>query len=176
MSSDLFSIKGSVGAELRRFKSLASSEPDKSKKIYADGEKLIILASKGEHAQFKRFASGLDREDILAYFTAKALMASLIGGHLMLSTFILDNGYPLNIDSGLPNILHDCLRDLSDYECVAIAKLFITKGIDVNKQVDARSFCPLSRSTLNFNLHIDRSKRPGIPHCTLQSQEDLQTQ
>lgn len=135
MNSELFSIKGSVGAELRRFKSIAADEPERSKKIYADGEKLIILASKGEHNQFKRFASGLNCEDILAYFSAKALMASLIGGHLMLSTFILDNGYPMNIDAGLPNILHDCLRDMNDYECVAIVKLFIAKGMDVNKQV-----------------------------------------
>ncbi len=53
----------------------------------------------------------------------------------MLSTFILENGYPLNIEIGLPNILHDCLRELSDYECVSIVKLFLSKGVDVNKQV-----------------------------------------
>ena len=136
MNSGLFSIKGTVSLELRRFKSLTASDPKLSKQIYADGEKLILLASKGEYTQFKRFASSLDNENILAYFSAKALMASLIGSHLMLSTFILDNGYPLTLETvGLPNILHDCLRDLNDYECTAIVKLFISKGFDVNKQV-----------------------------------------
>eukprot|EP00598_Pedospumella_elongata_P012022 CAMPEP_0184998268 /NCGR_PEP_ID=MMETSP1098-20130426/61817_1 /TAXON_ID=89044 /ORGANISM="Spumella elongata, Strain CCAP 955/1" /LENGTH=407 /DNA_ID=CAMNT_0027525037 /DNA_START=14 /DNA_END=1240 /DNA_ORIENTATION=- len=139
----MFAVKGSVGAELRRFKALAASEPEKSKQIYADGEKLIILASKGEYVQFKRFASSLDGDNIIAYFSAKALMASLIGGHLMLSTFILENGYPLHIDTGLPNILHDCLRELSDYECVTIVKLFLSNGVDVNKQEPTTYHSPL---------------------------------
>ncbi len=131
----MFSIKGSVSTELKNFKTLAVSDAVKCKQIYADGEKLIVLAGNGEFAQFKRFVTALDESNILAYFSAKALMASLIGGHLMLSTFILENGYPLNITVGLPNIIHDCLRELSDYECVAIVRLFAGKGFDVNRQV-----------------------------------------
>ena len=154
----MFAVKGSVGAELRRFKALAASEPEKSKQIYADGEKLIILASKGEYVQFKRFASSLDGDNIIAYFSAKALMASLIGGHLMLSTFILENGYPLHIDTGLPNILHDCLRELSDYECVTIVKLFLSKGVDVNKQVGITHLLrPLTHEESQLILFISRN-------------------
>jgi hypothetical protein len=131
----MFSIKGSVGAELKSFKALATADAVKCKQIYADGEKLIVLAGNGEYAQFKRHASTLDDTSIMGYFSAKALMASLIGGHLMLSTFILDNGYPFNMTVGLPNIVHDCLRELSDFECVPIVRLFVSKGFDVNRQV-----------------------------------------
>lgn len=135
MSDLIFSVKGSVSAELKRFKAISSSDPARGKQIYANGEKLIVLAGSGELNQFKKVAAEIDREDILSYFSAKALMASLIGGHLVLTGYILDNGYPLQLSVGLPNVLNDCLRELCDYECVSIVKLFIEKGQDVNKQV-----------------------------------------
>ena len=158
----MFAVKGSVGAELKRFKSYVVSDPEKSKEIYENGEKLIVLAGKGEFAQFKRHTAGLDPNDILAYFSAKALTASLIGGHLMLSTYILENGYPLNLDVGLPNIMHDCLRDLSDYECVAIVRLFVTNGYDINKQVFYNLYVCISiglSSTYKMNVYNRKVKR-----------------
>ena len=135
MTSKVFAVKGSVDSEFLRFKFLAKSEPLLSKKIFENGEKLIVLASNGELAQFKRFVSGLDANDIISYFSAKALMASLVGGHLMLSSFILDNGYPLQLEKGLPNLMNDCLKELSDYECASIVMLLSSKGVDVNRQV-----------------------------------------
>ena len=131
----MFCVKGSVSTELRSFKALVVNDPARSKQLYAEGEKLIVLAGNGEYAQFKRHVNAMDPSHILAYFSAKALMASLIGGHLMLSTFILENGYPLNLAVGLPHVLHDCLRELPDYDCVSIVKLFISKGFDINMQV-----------------------------------------
>jgi hypothetical protein len=131
----MFAVKGSVGQELRDFKVLVYADPVKSKEVFANGEKLIVLAGNGEFAQFKRFAHSLASNEIMAYFSAKALMASLIGGHLMLSTFILENGYPLNVTTGLPHILHDCLRELTDFECVPVVRMFLSKGYDVNTQV-----------------------------------------
>lgn len=131
----MFAVKGSVGKELSAFKALVSKNAEKSKEVFANGERLIMLAGNGEYAQFKRFVYTLDSSEIMAYFSAKALMASLIGGHLMLSTFILENGYPLKLTTGLPHILHDCLRELSDFECVPIVKLFLSKGYNVNTQV-----------------------------------------
>lgn len=135
MSNLIFSVKGSVEAELKRFKSILATDPSRGKQIYSNGEKLIVLAGGGELNQFRRFASEINEDDILVYFSAKALMASLIGGHLVLSGFIVDNGYPLQLAVGLPNILNDCLRELCDYECVPIVKLLVEKGLDVNVQV-----------------------------------------
>jgi hypothetical protein len=162
----MFSIKGSAGAELKNFKALAAADAVKCKQIYADGEKLIVLAGNGEYAQFKRYASTLDDTSIMGYFSAKALMASLIGGHLMLSTFILENGYPLNMTVGLPNIVHDCLRELSDFECVPIVRLFVSKGFDVNRQVS------LDKNDLHVPCLLDalqyryRKRTLGLPPCT----------
>ncbi|KAJ1439385.1 hypothetical protein B484DRAFT_323561 [Ochromonadaceae sp. CCMP2298] len=143
MATGVFSVNGSIDNELRRFKELAKDEPERSKQIYANGEKLITLAATGEYAQFKRFASSVEKADLMTYFTAKALMASLVGGHLMLSNFILDNGYPLHLEKGVPNLLHDCLRELSDYECVSIVALLASKGIDVNKQEKETWLAPI---------------------------------
>ena len=131
----MFALKGSLGAELDAFKLLAQSDPLLSKKRYENGERLIALAGNGELAQFKRFVGGLNAEEIMSYFTAKALISSLVGGHLMLSAFILDNGFPLNSETGLPNILQCCLKELSDYECASIVMLLSSKGVDVNRQV-----------------------------------------
>jgi hypothetical protein len=131
----MFALKGSVSAELASFKSLVASDLARSRQVYADGEKLIVLAGNGQYAQFKRFVNEVDPTSILAYFSAKALMASLIGGHLMLSTYMLDNGYPIHVTGGLPNLVHDCLRELTDDECVPIVRLFASKGYDVNTQV-----------------------------------------
>jgi hypothetical protein len=143
MATGVFSVNGSIDAELRRFKELAKDEPLRSKQIYANGEKLITLAATGEYAQFKRFAVGVEKEDLMTYFVAKALMASLVGGHLMLSSFILDNGYPLHLEKGVPNLLHDCLRELSDYECVSVVALLASKGVDVNKQEKETWLAPI---------------------------------
>jgi hypothetical protein len=139
MTELLFALRGSVDAELKAFKALAKNDPEKSKMLYTNGEKLIILAANGEYAQFKRFVGQLSPGDIMSYFVAKSLMASLSGGHLMLSTFILDNGYPLQVEKGLPNILLDCVKELQDFECAPIVKLLCMKGSDVNRQVRVKS-------------------------------------
>lgn len=130
-----FTLKGSIDTEIKRYKLLVKNDIDKSKNMYKIGEQIILLASKGEYTQFIRFTSTLDKEDILIYFVAKALMLSLVEGHLMISNYILDNGYPITITTGLPNIMHDCLKELLDYQCVSIVSLLISKGFNVNQQV-----------------------------------------
>ena len=95
----------------------------------------LLTSSIGEYNQFKRLTSTLTADDVLSYFIAKALLASLIGNHLMLSVFILDQGYPIRIDRGLPNILHECLQVCLDYQCASIVSLLHSKGVDINKQV-----------------------------------------
>lgn len=103
--------------------------------MYVKGELLISLASKGEMSKFRRnVEETVDPEDFLLYFVYKALRASLLAGHLMISSYILDNGYPLNMD-GLPNVCHECLKELQDYECAPIVRLLTARGLEINKQV-----------------------------------------
>jgi hypothetical protein len=112
---------------------------------------IIRTSSIGEYNQFKRLTSTLTADDVLSYFIAKALLASLIGNHLMLSVFILDQGYPIQIDRGLPNILHECLQVCLDYQCASIVSLLHSKGLDINKQVRCvelhRELAPLDDTT-----------------------------
>ena len=131
----MFILKGSIDSEINRYKLLVKNDIEKSKYMYKIGEQLILLASKGEYTHFIRFTSTLEKEDVLIYFVAKALMLSLVEGHLMISNYILDNGYPISVTTGLPNILNDCLKELLDYQCVSIVSLLITKGFNVNHQV-----------------------------------------
>lgn len=103
--------------------------------MYEKGELLIALATKGEISKFRRSVEETtDPEDFLLYFVYKALRASLIAGHLMIASYIVDNGYPLNMD-GVPNVCHECLKELDDYLCVAIVRLLTSKGLEVNRQV-----------------------------------------
>lgn len=131
----IFSLTGTPSSELKQFQSLIKLQPHRGKEIYAVGEKLVTLAKNGEYMQFKRYTNELSPDDVLCYFVAKALFASLMGGHLILASFIIDNGYPIKVEHGLPNILHDCLKELDDYQCAPISTLLISKGYNVNRQV-----------------------------------------
>jgi hypothetical protein len=76
--------------------------------------------------------STLTDDDILSYFIVKALLASPIGNHLMLSVFILP---PIQIYRGLTNILHDCLQVCLDYQRASIESLLHSEVVDINKQL-----------------------------------------
>ena len=135
MSTSKFASGRSIDAEMKRFSKISKENPEKGRAMYVKGELLIALASKGELNKFRRNVEETsDSEDFLLYFIYKALRASLLAGHLMIASYIVDNGYPLNMD-GLPNVCHECLKELDDYLCVAVVRLLTTKGLEVNKQV-----------------------------------------
>jgi hypothetical protein len=62
--------------------------------------------------------------------------AALLNGHLMVAAFMLEQGYPLKTNLGLPNPLHECLATAEDYRATAICEFLISvHKVDVNLQV-----------------------------------------
>ena len=51
----------------------------------------------------------------------------------MISSYFLDNGYPLN-DDALPCALHECLATMDDQLCVPIIEFLLSRNIDINRQ------------------------------------------
>lgn len=134
----LFQFGHSFRHEMDRFKVIMSIDAEKGKELFQCGTELVALASSG---QFRKFCSKCceaihEKVDFPAiYFISKCLEASLLSQHLMISAFILDNGYPLN-DSTLPNVLTTLVKaETSDEQCRHLVEFLATKKYDFNSQV-----------------------------------------
>jgi len=131
----LFSPTCSIDVEFKKYVELNKSDPEQAKALYSRGEQLIKHAASGEYRHLQLLCRNLKQGDVMLYFVAKSLVASLQGGHLMISTYIFENGYPTGVITGLPSLLHLCLKDVDDERCVPIIRLLVSKGLDINTQV-----------------------------------------
>lgn len=116
------------------FSSLQESDLDKKRFIFTSGEQMVSLAKNGELFKFRTLVDSMEEEEVLMYFVTKALCASVMGGHLMVAGYILDQGFPINAD-GIPNVLMGAVKVLEDYQCVPIINVLAGKKMDLNKQV-----------------------------------------
>jgi hypothetical protein len=119
---------------MTRFRAINVCDPEKGRNMFTKGETLVALASNGELFKMRKFIEESKSEDLLIYFVYKALKTSLAAGHLMVASYLIDSGYPINHE-GLPNLMKECLSECNDYLCVAIIRLLASKGLDINKQV-----------------------------------------
>jgi len=113
--------------------------------MFSLGEDLISAARNGELSRFKKLALN-DSDNLLIYFVAKAFQTSLLMNHLMISTFIVQNGFPANskVGFGLPNFLNECLSSLDDNSCVPVIAFFLnTEQFDINHQAPGTWLTPL---------------------------------
>jgi hypothetical protein len=133
-----FATWDSIDAEMTRFRAIDNGDPEKGRNIFIKGETLVAFASKGELYKLRKFVEETESDDLLIYFVYKALKTSLVAGHLMVASYLIDSGYPINHE-GLPNLIKECLSECSDYLCVAIIRMLVSKGLDVNKQVHSTS-------------------------------------
>jgi len=100
----------------------------------------IIRSSIVEYNQFKRLTSTLTDDDTLSYFIVRALLASPIDNHLMLSVFI---------HRELPNILHECLQVCLDYQCASIVTFAAFQG---SRHQLAGMMCRVAPSRTGFTI------------------------
>jgi hypothetical protein len=121
---------------------LVQAEPEKAKFVFSIGESMITTASNGQLSKFKKICLENDKENIFLYFVVKSFEASLFNGHLMISAFMVENGYELN-NLYLPLSLHSCLKQLDDLLCVPIIRFFLQHKADINIQAPATYFTPL---------------------------------
>jgi ankyrin repeat protein len=138
----MFSITISIDIQMRILNDLRNSNNDidkeKAKDIFIKGEQLVSHASNGELRKLKLLSDELMNKYnndlfIPTYFIAKMFKSSLENGHLMIASYIIDQGYPYQ-SFNVPNSLQECLRLVEDHRGVDIVEFLISKGLDVNYQ------------------------------------------
>jgi hypothetical protein len=140
---------------MRQFQSLMAEDPEKGKAVLSQGQDLTKLAQNGNYFKFSLYLSGMITDETVnnsfpfMYFLQKSLEISLFNLHFMISSFIIDNGYPLN-DHRLPNLLINSLKnmELNDEHCCEIIRFLKMKSFDFNRQV-----IPLSHFLLRNMNH-----------------------
>lgn len=115
---------------------------------------MVSAAKNGELSRFRRICSSNTNSSengeskILIYFVTKAFQEALLNDHLMLATFIAQNGFPIKQQVGFPNFLHECLCVLDDHKCVPVINFFVNNsqnsgGFDINYQAVTTWLTPL---------------------------------
>ena len=114
---------------------MRASDPIQFDNLYKLGENLVSLSTSGQFRKVVQLVNASEECDVFFYFVVKMLHGALINGHLMIATFIIDQGYPLN-SPFVPNALIDSLGSVDDSLAISIIELLVVfKGMDVNSQV-----------------------------------------
>ena len=111
------------------------SDPDRARSLFALGERLVVLAGNGELRKLRELVEKTPEGDVMVYFIAKMFQESLLKGHLMVASYIIEQGYPFN-SSSVPNVLHQCLLhpEIEDYRAAELCDFLRLKGIDIDSQ------------------------------------------
>jgi len=111
------------------------SDPERARAILALGESLVVFAGRGELRKLKETVERTPEGDVMVYFIAKMFQESLLNGHLMVASYIIEQGYPFN-SSSVPNVLHQCLQhpEIEDYRAAELCEFLRLKGIDIDAQ------------------------------------------
>lgn len=99
--------------------------------LFERGESFIGMASNGEFGKIRKLVETCSDGELLMYFAVKAFQASLVHGHLMIANYMIVQGFPFT-SSMFPNILHDSIANVEDFQAAAIVQFLVSKGIDVN--------------------------------------------
>ena len=129
-------------SQFKRFATLRHLHPEKCKQLYDDGEKMIEYSSRGQFSKLRMLLNSLERKDILLYHSCKMFIESLKQGHLMISAYIIESGYPY-LSFGLPHALHEVLNVVEDYRGVEITAFLTERGYDINMQEEKNWLSPL---------------------------------
>ena len=142
----MFSFKSSIDSEMKTFTNLMKSNKDRGRELFIIGQDLVTYAGNGNYRKFCEHAMHCLSIDCFPsfYFASKAFTASCLGQHLFIAAYILDNGYPINSDSG-PNVLLECLRQesIQDEECVSLIEFLNKYSFNVNRQEDKTWLAPI---------------------------------
>ena len=132
-----------INVQLKSFQELRVNDPEKAKKIYEKGEELVKFATNGELRKLRMsLEQGAEDEEILLYFVAKMFTKSLANGHLMIASYLIDQGYDFKAQQ-LPPSLHEALLGVDDFRGVEICEFLMMKGYDVNSQASKTWLTPL---------------------------------
>lgn len=133
--SKRFNLQGTLDSQIATLSAMRISDPTKSKLLCKLGDDLVQLAKNGQLRKIVQYVNQTDDDDILFYFVVKMMHSALINGHLMIATFIIDQGYPLH-NSLIPNSIIDAINIVDDLLAITVIEfLVLANGMDVNSQV-----------------------------------------
>jgi hypothetical protein len=143
MKSTKLAQRGTVQTQMQEVEHLRASDPELFGVRFALGDKLVRYCEGGALRKVVDAVTAAADGDILFYFAVKMFRNALVHGHMMIASFLLDQGFPLHA-SGLPNPLVDALGTVEDHRAVSIAEfLVLGKGMDVNVAPSPTWFTPL---------------------------------
>lgn len=144
VTSQKLLFTNSIDNELNAFNKLREENPEKAKQIFLKGEQLVKCCENGEMRKLRSILDNCEDGEIPPYFTSKMFLQSLLSRYFMISSYLIDNGYP-HTSYHVPSPLHECLKVLSDDEGCTVLEFLLSKGADVNRQ---------EKVTWNTPLHI----------------------
>ena len=144
----MFSINANVAHQMEIFSALRVNDPEMAKLLFETGVKLVTYAENGQLRKFKTEALKLEsKSELLSYFVPQMIRGALSNGHLMLASFILDNGFQISHPVlGAPNCIHEVFSIVDDCRANSILEFLLNKGLDINMQVRF-SYCFVIRFT-----------------------------
>lgn len=141
----MFAIRFPLHVEMERFRGIMQADPDRGRQLFLGGEELITFAVNGNFRKFCEAAFRLGAEDgfPVNYFVSKAFTSTFLHHHLLIASFLIDNGYPVN-NTLCPNVLIECIKaNLDDDSCCEAVEFLATKKFDFNVQEDKTWMAPI---------------------------------
>lgn len=143
---DIFAPSESLDSQMKRIQQIRGVDENKFRSMYLLGEDMLDCAKNGRFNKFQRLTYSSEKKDILLYFVVKMLQESLIAGHLMITGFIIDHGFPIGKhNSGLPSSFHEAIKVVSDDRACSIIEFLVSKNVDINLQVCCWYSCILMK-------------------------------
>ena len=137
---------------MKEVENLRTTDPVLFGRRFALGDDLIRFCENGELRKLMDAVHGAQDGDILFYFAVKMFHKALINGHMMIASFLLDQGYPLH-STGIPNPLTEAIAVVEDFRAIAIIEfLVLGKNMDINIQV--------TKILINYEM---TKKSPNVP-------------
>ena len=135
LTTPRLSIPGSIEFQMDKIENLRTTDSSKFIAVFQIGDELIEYSKTGELRKFIRLFQELDDIGLYFYFIVKAFMSAISHGNLMIASYIIDQGYPIN-SLTLPNPVVTSLTELDDLSAVSVVEFLIChQKMDINYQV-----------------------------------------
>ena len=117
-----FAMRMSLDAQLAQFVKMRVSDPARAKEIYELNEYVLLLAGQGSMRKLTSAIEGVgDPTHLLTYYTVKAFKAAILGGHLMVVNYFIDQGYPFHT-AKVPHILLEIMAQTQSPHAAKISR------------------------------------------------------
>jgi len=145
----------SIDEQLGAFRGLQEADADAAKAVHALNEQMVTLCREGSFRKVKELVESHGGK-LMTYFVVRAFKAALMGCHLVLVDYLLQQGYPLNSVS-VPYVLLEVIADLPgssvsrDQIILSILQFLISKQWNLNMQA-SKTWVSALHMTVQYSL------------------------